>query len=152
MANYKGHLSAALIAAIIICIILAPFAFSFTTIGVWLFCASIGALFPDIDTKSKGQKLFYICLLPLFILFFLQEWLLANLILIFAAVVPLVVNHRGITHRLWFLFLVPATLALVLISYYPSLRHEIIFCLLFFCIGAFTHLWLDFGIKRMFIR
>jgi len=68
----------------------------------FLFCL-LGSLFPDVDVKSKGQKVFYILLL-LFLIYclLLQRWdLFAALSLL--GTTPLLARHRGLFHEIWFL-------------------------------------------------
>jgi membrane-bound metal-dependent hydrolase YbcI (DUF457 family) len=66
-----------------------------------------------------------------------------------AAMVPMIVRHRGIFHRLWFVISFPVVLALFLVTFYPLYQSTIMYNSLFFMIGAISHLWLDLGFKRM---
>ena len=59
MSNYRGHLIGACIVYSVIIFVLSFHTKSFITLTEWLLCTLLGSLFPDIDTKSKGQKLFY---------------------------------------------------------------------------------------------
>lgn len=71
-----------------------------------------GALFPDIDTDSKGQKLFYILLLALDGLLLWQRHMVEAAWLGLAAMVPPLLQHRGFTHTLWCLLLLTGALFL----------------------------------------
>ncbi|MGC2310143.1 MAG: hypothetical protein WA432_00805 [Candidatus Babeliaceae bacterium] len=62
MPSYKGHLLGGLVVYSIALLFMAT-TLSWLTKGEWLLCTLFGALFPDIDIKSKGQKLFYALLL-----------------------------------------------------------------------------------------
>ena len=59
MPGYKGHLSVALALYGGLIAFLWHTAPSLQTLVVWFIAICAGALFPDIDTKSKGQKYFY---------------------------------------------------------------------------------------------
>ena len=69
-----------------------------------------GALFPDIDTDSKGQKLFYILLIALDGLLLWQRRVTEAAWLGLAGLVPPLMQHRGFTHTLWCLLLCVAAL------------------------------------------
>ncbi|MGE4551929.1 MAG: metal-dependent hydrolase, partial [Desulfovibrionaceae bacterium] len=71
-----------------------------------------GALFPDIDTDSKGQTLFYILLLALDGLLLWQRRTAEAAWLGLAAMVPPLLQHRGFTHTLWCLLLCTGALFL----------------------------------------
>ncbi len=150
MAQFKGHIVGGFIAWLLIGLVAFSYARSPVTAAVWLLCAFAGALFPDVDIKSKGQKLFYFSLIPLYIFLLLKGFVLPALLLAFAAFIPLISHHRGLFHAWWFLLIVPSSVALAIISYLPAFKVQVLFSLLFFIAGAFSHLWLDFGIKKMF--
>lgn len=115
----------------------------------WLLCTLAGSLFPDIDIKSKGQKLFYrgIVFALLFLFFYgkPQTGLVVGLI----ALTPLLTNHRGLFHRLWFIILLSFASWWGLSVRFSHLQYALLYDLLFFCSGAISHLWLDMGFKRM---
>jgi len=150
MPNYKGHLTGGIFAyLLVIYFVLSHQSISLITGGEWLLFTLAGALFPDVDVKSKGQKLFYWIALVLGLILLLSEHIQALIILGFICVVPLLVNHRGIFHRLWFVLLVPSLTAFFLCSYMPGCSKIIIFDTIFFVVGAVSHLWLDLGLRRM---
>jgi len=64
MPNYKGHLAGGVVTYCVVLCALVGTAPSFMTAGEWLLFTLAGALFPDIDIKSKGQKYFYYLVLP----------------------------------------------------------------------------------------
>ncbi len=120
MPGYKGHISIALLFGALLVAGL-----SFTAVAaalplsekliqgvVILWLAVVFALFPDIDIKSKGQMLFYrlFFLLDLGLLCF-GMWKEAAL-LGFLAIVPILSRHRGWTHTLWAMLLVPSPILL----------------------------------------
>ncbi len=116
----------------------------------WLIMTLLGSLFPDIDTKSKGQKLFAygVCGATLLAWYYGNLYLLGYLLV--GLLVPLLCNHRGMFHKLWFIVLVVGGAAWWLISAYPSSTERITMDAAFFFLGAFSHLLLDVGPVRMF--
>jgi hypothetical protein len=151
MPNYKGHLAGGLVVyLIIIYCIMAHYFVSFATGFEWLLFTLAGALFPDVDIKSKGQKLFYFIVLLLFIMLLYYGYTQGLILLGVISIVPVLVRHRGIFHRLWFVVAVPLLGALILCTYMPTCDRIIMIDALFFIIGAISHLWLDFGFLRMF--
>lgn len=151
MPSYKGHLSGGFfIYLLVLYVILNHYSITMATGLEWLLFTLAGSLFPDIDVKSKGQKLFYTIALFLSVLLLVFEHFQALIILGFLCLVPILVRHRGIFHRLWFVILVPTLIAIFLCSYMPHCNRIILFDTFFFIVGAVSHLWLDLGLKRMF--
>src|SRR3990167_3017657 len=108
----------------------------------WLGCALFGALFPDIDIKSKIQ----IKLTSLLILI-LKKYKLA-LILALVSLFPVLAKHRTIFHSPVFILFLASLVAISTAIYQPVLLTRVILDLLFFVIGAFSHIYLDMGLKR----
>lgn len=109
----------------------------------------LGSLFPDLDVSSKIQRLFYFCVIGAFIGFLLaHQW---NLLLTTAglALIIGVLRHRTILHHPLFLTLLPLPFI-----YYLSNNNfsttSTLFPSLFFVIGAWSHLLLDFGLPKSF--
>lgn len=153
MPNYKGHLVGGAIfyvIAVYLFLHFCPQHVSGVTAFGWLLCTLAGSLFPDIDTKSKGQKYFYFILLWLFVLllYFKKTELVALLAVV--AFIPLVVRHRGIFHQLWFVCVITFIVALCLCNVFPHCEKSIQLDALFFALGALSHLWLDLGVRRLF--
>lgn len=149
MPSYKGHLAGGIAAFCVGLYVVPECNPTMMTIFEWLVCTLAGALFPDIDTKSKGQKIFYYGIL-IFLLYLVagnHKELLAFVSLL--AMIPLVVNHRGLLHRLWFVILAPASCAFVVSLYFPAYALVLMYDTAFFIVGAVSHLWLDLGIKKM---
>jgi len=150
MPGYKAHLAGGLVVAVPMLYLLRHQAGSPGMMGVWLGFALAGALFPDIDTTSKGQKWFFrfwLLVLLLLLLFKQYALFIASALL---ATAPLIVNHRGIFHKSWFLIVVPCCVAAIFAWYMPEQWKNIFFITLFFVVGTLSHLFLDFGPKRMF--
>lgn len=117
-------------------------------ISGFLFCI-IGSLFPDIDIKSKGQKLFYT--IALFVLFCFLYYERTDLFigLSLLATVPLLVKHRGLFHQLWFLIFISITTGLVIGSFHAQYSAWAMKNALFFLSGAISHILLDRSITRL---
>jgi hypothetical protein len=153
MPGYKGHLTGGLVAYGVTLYALQSTALVYPTplaTCEWLGFALAGSLFPDIDTKSKGQKYFYGVLLAIFIALLCSNRIELLAVLAVVALLPLLVNHRGIFHRAWFVMLVPLVLALICGMRSGLGCHVFLFDAFFFIVGALSHLLLDLGIRRMF--
>ncbi len=151
MSNYKGHLAGGLFFYLITLYGIASYYVcpALPTAIEWLLFALAGSLFPDVDIKSKGQNYFYWLIFALLLfLFFMKRFTLMAIVGVIA-VIPQLVRHRGIFHRLWFVILLPIFLAMALCLYIPSCKTIIFFDALFFVVGALSHLWLDLGLRRM---
>lgn len=150
MPNYKKHLIGGLGAYTLLLIAVQHIkSISFFCSGEWLLCALAGSLFPDIDIKSKGQQFFYCLLLfiMLVLIIYHQFSLLAMCSVI--SIFPILVRHRGIFHRLWFVILFPLVVWYSITIFVPTISGILLFDTLFFIAGAVSHLWLDFGFWRM---
>lgn len=155
MPNYKGHLvGGACIYAIslyLVMLFLVPI-ISFSLGIEWLLFTLAGALFPDIDVKSKGQKYFYWIILSLALLLLLKGRLEIALAVSILSLVPMLIKHRGLFHRAWFIMLLTGVSSFLLVMYFPACHRTICYDALFFMIGALSHLWLDLGIRGLFRR
>ncbi len=150
MPNYKSHLTGGFFAYLLVLyFILNNQTISFATGIEWLLFTLMGSLFPDVDIKSKGQKLFYWVATILAAVLLYHEHIQALIILGFISVVPLLVRHRGIFHRLWFVILIPFGISIFLCFYLPGCNRIIMFDTFFFIVGAVSHLWLDLGLRKM---
>ena len=150
MPNYKSHLSGGSIAFAITLLFVVPhFNPSPLTLAEWLLFALAGSLFPDIDIKIKGQRYFYWLLFPLFILLAATKRFITLAILSILALLPMISKHRGLFHRTWFIVGAPFAAWYVATLYFPALSNALYFDVLFFVIGALSHIWLDVGLKKM---
>ena len=112
----------------------------------WAVASVLGSLFPDIDTKSKGQGIFYKALFVCLILLLCNQNGHLFVLMSFIALVPLLVRHRGIFHAVWFVTLVPLVVAYAVGDAFPAYRYECWYLGWFFAAGALSHIALD----RMF--
>lgn len=164
MANYKGHIAggAAACTAYVMCVSALPGSFIAQTGGLfsdWQFLAGLFivamlfALWPDIDTNSKGQDIFFTAGFLLDIVLIWQGYIEAAAYLGLLAMTPIIGKHRGWTHSKWAMVLVP--LPIVLVSY---LYRETVVVTTLIIYGAavagyFSHLLLDgLIVKRLGIR
>ena len=163
MAGYRGHIVGA---STFFAIYLAGLAYVFSidaayeqfsalelvAIPLALFglCLMFG-LWPDVDTDSKGQNLFYtIFFLVDVVLIATSQFQFAAYLGLFA-ILPALGHHRGWTHSWWSMLLIPSPL---LILPYYFLPHRPLAGLPFYgaaVVGYLSHLWMD-GFIRFFKR
>lgn len=108
----------------------------------FIFCL-IGSLFPDIDIKSKGQKLFYILLLIILIMLAMQQKYCMFAIMSFLGIIPILVKHRGIFHHIWFLMAIACAFSLFVKSFCGWYEGIMLNNVWFFFTGALSHILLD---------
>lgn len=161
MANWKGHVigGVALGAAYAGAISYAPverFAESAGLLHDWQALAAVMvlsvlfALFPDIDTNSKGQNIFYGIALAFDVLLIVSGNIQAAAYLGLIAMLPIVGKHRGWTHSKLAMMLVPLPILVV-----PYLYNEKALSISIIYYGAavagyFSHLLLDGLIVKWF--
>ena len=80
---------------------------------VFFSIAVMAALFPDIDTNSKGQTLFYSLFFVLDVYLIALENYEYAALLGLAAMLPILGRHRGWTHTWWAMILVPSPILLL---------------------------------------
>ena len=111
------------------------------------------ALFPDVDTNSKGQHLFYWPTFIMAVLLIYSGQFQAAAYLGVIAMLPVLAHHRGWTHSKWAMLLIPLPIVLV-----PWLYNDNVLpiSLVYYgaaVVGYFSHLFLDGLIwKRFRIR
>ncbi|HYH75277.1 MAG TPA: metal-dependent hydrolase [Candidatus Saccharimonadales bacterium] len=161
MAGYKGHIGGGIVlgAAYAGVLTFVPFEHFVEMAGVlhnWqalaavLVLAVLFALFPDIDTNSKGQNIFYGLALAADIALIWSGNIQAAAYLGLIAMLPIVGKHRGWTHSKIAMLLVPLPILLV-----PYLYNDRILwaSTLFYgaaVVGYFSHLLLDGLIVKWF--
>ncbi|HEV2601634.1 MAG TPA: metal-dependent hydrolase [Candidatus Babeliales bacterium] len=149
MPGYRGHLAGGAIAYGITVYLLQSLHPSAITLIEWLGFALIGSLFPDVDTKSKGQKLFYSVFGITCIGLAIEGKFKIISGLAILGILPLLVHHRGLFHRIWFVIGLPLFIVWLGSLWAPALTRSMLFDALFFIVGAISHLWLDLGLRRM---
>jgi membrane-bound metal-dependent hydrolase YbcI (DUF457 family) len=153
MPNYKGHLvgGVALYALLLFGFVRIA-NLSLPMAAEWLFFILAGALFPDIDIKSKGQKYFYWAAALLFVVFAAQQRFEMLTCCSFIIMTPMLVRHRGVFHNPLFVIAVPLITWGVISSIKPANSYRFFLDMLFFIAGALSHIWLDLGTSQMMRR
>ncbi|SDB30458.1 LexA-binding, inner membrane-associated putative hydrolase [Desulfonatronum thiosulfatophilum] len=105
--------------------------------------ALLSALFPDVDTDSKGRVLFYGALLAVYLVLMIQGRFRLAAILGFCALLPAVGHHRGWTHSWWAMFLVPLPIIILPMVFYDRSLVSVVPFYLASVTGYCSHLALD---------
>jgi len=155
--NHKGHLVGGFCTFLLLIFFISAVtktshAFSPFYFIAYAACTLAGSLFPDIDIKSKGQRLFSLLMLPIISAATLyQQWLLLCL-LSSSILVPLIAYHRGLTHYIWFVIAIPLLVPVSVTYLAPEYTAFAYGCYFFFVAGALSHLILDFGPRNLWRR
>ena len=146
MPGYKGHLAGGVIfwglclAGVFFFQVYRP---DPLTALVLLLIVMLGALFPDTDTDSKGQNLFYGSLVILDLALMIKGHFKWAAILGFCALLPAVGHHRGWTHTWWAMILIPLPLLILPMVFYRISPAALVPFYLAAVIGYLSHLVLD---------
>ncbi len=152
MPQYKTHLMAGFFVFLLIFLLFQSTNFFGHYSFLYMISCLFGSLFPDIDTKSMIQKFLYFILFTITIVAILsKQWEIASIIGLFS-LIPLIVNHRKLTHRIWFVILIPFFIPVVTFYYNKAIIFPIFVSYIFFVLGAISHILLDFGIFKTFKR
>ena len=115
MSKFRGHVCGAVVGFVGYLFLLGRWA---RPRGRWevallLLICLLAALWPDVDTRSKGQNIFYgaFLLIDIFLLY-RGDYRRAAFLGLFA-LLPIVGRHRGWTHTLWAMALIPLPLLLI---------------------------------------
>lgn len=150
MPGYRGHLIGGLVTFSILLVLVSRICQPTTmAVAEWLGLCLAGSLFPDIDTKSKGQKYFYWSVFLALIFLAYKKCFDILVVLSLVSMIPMLVNHRGLLHRIWFLIGMPLLVWYLICLRCPWYRMHLLFDAVFFTFGALSHLWLDVGLRRM---
>jgi membrane-bound metal-dependent hydrolase YbcI (DUF457 family) len=118
-------------------------------VGLMVICV-LFALWPDIDTNSKGQDIFFAIAFIADILLIYNGRIEAAAYLGLIAMTPILSKHRGWTHTKWAMLLVPAPLIIVPYLYRPSVLQPALLLYGAAVVGYFSHLLLDGLITKLF--
>jgi hypothetical protein len=156
MPNYKGHLVGGAVTFVIVSSVIKywnpTLLNSYQDIFTGLIFCALGSLFPDIDIKSMGQRIFYLLVFPLVVLAIATKRTSMLSILSVVAIVPVLVRHRGIIHRWWFVVFMPLIVPVLFAYNHSPFFVPSIILYTFFVSGALSHVFLDYGFKRMVRR
>jgi hypothetical protein len=109
----------------------------------WIGFAVIGGLFPDLDTKSFGQKWFYrVLFIIAIVLFSLKKYYLLSIEALIGFI-PLLFRHRGLFHAPWFLSMIALGGSFAAAYYFPEYQRAVFIDGAFFWLGAMIHLVMD---------
>jgi membrane-bound metal-dependent hydrolase YbcI (DUF457 family) len=121
MASHRGHISIALCFGVALLFVLGSTAAAaampmprraLTAVGT-LWTGVIFALFPDVDIKSRGQMLFYRLFIGLDVLLIATGQFAVAAYFGLLALLPIVSRHRGWTHSVAAMLLVPSPILAV---------------------------------------
>lgn len=146
MPGYTTHIAGGLVVAVLGIALIAwlghsqPSPLALLLMG---FLLLLGAIFPDIDTDSKAQNLFYGILVLVDLVLILKEEFRAAALLGFAALLPSAGRHRGWTHTWWAMVLLPAPIILVPLVVFTPIWTTFVPFYLAAVLGYCSHLVLD---------
>lgn len=112
--------------------------------------ALLFGLFPDIDTNSKGQNIFYGLALFADIWLILDGRMVAAAFLGLLAMTPIVGKHRGWTHSKLAMVLVPSPIVLIPYVYNAAILDTALLIYGAAVTGYFSHLLFDGMIWKKF--
>lgn len=161
MANYKGHIAGGLVftavyAVVLLFVPVEQFAEHAQLLSDWQAMAAVFVvgmlfgLFPDVDTNSKAQDIFFWTVFPLDILLIWNGYIEAAAYLGLIAMLPVVSHHRGWTHKKWAMFLVPLPILLIPYLYNDAILPSSVVYYGAAVVGYFSHLALDGLIWKRF--
>jgi membrane-bound metal-dependent hydrolase YbcI (DUF457 family) len=116
--------------------------------GIFVVAVLFG-LFPDIDTNSKGQNIFYGLALFADIWLILDGRITAAAFLGLLAMTPIVGKHRGWTHSKLAMLLVPAPIVLIPYLYNQAILDTALIVYGAAVVGYFSHLLFDGCITKL---
>lgn len=146
MPGYKGHLAGGMVVgAIVLGGVISSGVYTPAPAQIIVLGALVllGALFPDVDTDSKGQHLFYLMLVVLDLALLWKGYFKWAAILGFAAMFPALGAHRGWTHTWWAMLLTPLPIILLPVWLYDSSLRNMAPLYLAVVTGYASHLLLD---------
>lgn len=146
MPGYKGHITGGVVVggvALVATVSMGHYRPEPAVGGALITLAVLGALFPDVDTDSRGQNLFYGLMVILDLVLMYRGYYRWAAILGFGAMLPAIGRHRGWTHTWWAMLLVPAPIILLPMLFYDTGPQKLAPFYLAAVTGYFSHLLLD---------
>jgi len=146
MGSYRAHTLGGMLTFAVCIAALAFLASSEISIekGLGLFAVTLmAALFPDVDTDSKGQNIFYSLFLLLDVYFILNKNYRYAAILGLLVMLPVISRHRGWTHTLWAMLLIPAPILLLPWMLFGTEPSKLFIYYVCAVAGYFSHLVID---------
>ena len=145
MAGGKGHMIGGVVFSLIALHLVSHYfiAPKLMDMIIYISIALLFSLWPDVDIKSIGQKVFYtIFFITDCYLIFMDEYKFAAYFGLFI-ILPILAKHRGWTHSLWAMFLVPLPLLFLPLAIENNSGFSGIPFYLSAVTGYFSHLALD---------
>lgn len=145
MPGYKGHLFGGAVAGALALggLWLAGHVPDIPQMALLFSLLLLGALFPDVDTDSKGQHLFYLNLAVLDLVLIIRGQYKWAAVLGFAAMFPAIGPHRGWTHTWWAMLIVPLPVLALPVWIYEIAPSALIPYYIAVVVGYGSHLLLD---------
>jgi len=146
MPGFKGHVAGALAAtgaALGTAWWLGVYRPSPEVMAVMAALAVLGALFPDVDTNSKGRHLYYGVALVADGLLILKGQYKYAALLGFCAILPAVGSHRGWTHTWWAGLVIPSPILIAPMILMGMSWQALLPFYLAAVLGYYSHLLLD---------
>lgn len=158
MANWKGHVGGGVVCAAVYAGAIAflpvdnlaeaaGFLHDWQAVLAVFIIGVLFALFPDVDTNSKGQNIFYWVVFPVDIMLILTGYVYAAAYLGLIAMLPILGHHRGWTHKKWAMIVVPLPILLVPYLYNDAFALSSVVFYGAAVTGYFSHLLFD-GLLR----
>lgn len=156
MAGYQGHISGAVIFFILYMLGLIFLLSSgnavadqyllsndvYTVLALFALCVMFG-LWPDVDTNSKGQDIFYSLFFVMDVgLIFYERFHEAAYLGLFC-ILPILGKHRGWTHTYWAMLLIPSPILILPYVYSPGNPWAGLPYYGAAVVGYFSHLFMD---------
>lgn len=154
MANYKGHVAGGLIigAGYVAALMFVPVTYFAEMAGIlegWqafaavFVLAALFGIFPDVDTNSKAQDLFMGVAFAADVLLIISGDIQTAAYLGLIAMTAIIGKHRGWTHTVWAMFLVPLPILIVPYLYNQAILPASMVYYGAAVAGYFSHLLLD---------
>ncbi|HBL98580.1 TPA: hypothetical protein DDZ86_02965 [Candidatus Dependentiae bacterium] len=150
MPGYRGHALGVFVMAIPLAFLGGWYGLGVLELLQGLVFMFWGAFFPDVDTTGRGRRFFYALLLLFILISLLMKSVLIAICCTAVGLLASISRHRGIFHNLYFLFFLTAALCGWLVNVIPEFRLEVVWAGVFFFLGCFSHLFMDFGWRRTF--
>ena len=152
MPGYKEHLTAGTVVYTAGLFVVRHRCCSVSMAAELFACTLAGSLFPDIDITSKAQRSYYLLMGTIALWCLAMPYHGGIAFVLPALIMPPLVKHRGITHRWWFIALFTYSVWAVGVRFIPTWHETLTLDAWFFIAGAFSHLLLDLGPRRMWRR
>lgn len=154
MANWRGHVTGGVVLGGAYVVLLthvsvmkyaeeAQLLHNWQALAAIIVLSVLFGLFPDIDTNSKGQNIFYGLALACDVFLIATGSIQAAAYLGLIALLPIVGKHRGWTHSKWAMVIVPLPILIMPYVYNKTLLHISIIYYGAAVVGYFSHLLLD---------